>query len=421
MILAATTALGSVLVFSQGGGMFVGPLDHVAIQYASRNTSDAVARLNKKIQDDQVQLLFDGPHGYLRSVLAALDIAIESQTLAYSETSFQTERITDTTPRALYFNDTVAVGWVNGGDVLEIAAQDPEQGVIFWTLTQKPQHKPQFARNPRCLECHLSVSTAGVPGLFVMSMLPLSDDKNEYAQGWAVDHRTPIEDRWGGWYVTGTQVPTRHLGNVPVHHVQRSYVRATVAPKLTTVGGKIETDSYLSPHSDVVALLVLNHQVHMTNLLTRLGWETRLAAYKTSAGQAVGMTPRVHDVARELVDYMLFIDEATLPAAVRGSSAFAQAFSTKAPRDSKGRSLRELDLDDRLLRYPCSYMIYTDAFDALPSLAKEAVYGRMWEILSGKVKNKIYDRLSLADRIAIGEILRETKKGLPHYFQPVTR
>jgi len=408
------------MLLAQGGDVFPVSIDHAAIQYMTRPTNDAVAGLNKKLQAGQAKLAFDGRLGYLRSVLAALDIPMESQTLVYSPTSFQTEHITEKTPRAVYFNDTVAVGWVNGGDVLEVAALDPEQGEIFWALSQKPQQQPEFVRSRQCLECHLSASTSGVPGLFVMSMLPLSDNQNEYAQGWAVDDRTPIEDRWGGWYVTGARVPARHLGNVPVNHVPRSYVRADVAPVLATVTGKVEAGSYLTPYSDVVSLLILNHQVRMTNLITRLGWEARLAAHN-AAGQAVSLSPRVRDAANDLVDYMLFVDEANLPANVSGSSGFAEAFSKKGPRDSKGRSLRDLDLGRHLLRHRCSYMIYAPAFDALPAPARQAVYARLWDVLSGKANDKQYDRLPLTERTAIVEILRETKKGLPDYFQAIAR
>ena len=406
------------LLFSQPQRIFTGSPDHPAIQYSTRPTSDAVAQLNRKIEEGQLPLSFNGASGYLRSVLAALDISIESQVLVFSETSLQREHITKTNPRALYFNDTVAVGWVRGTDTLEVAAQDPEQGVVFYQLSQKAQEKPQFIREPQCLQCHTTPFAGGAPGLFVMSMLPLSDDPNEYAQGWGVDHRTPIEDRWGGWYVTGKQAPTRHLGNVPVHHVPRSYVRAAAAPKLESVTGEFNTAPYLSAHSDVVALLVLNHQVAMTNLLTRLGWEARIAVHDAPLGQVREMPAHVREVAQELVDYLLFTHEAPLPSRVEGSAAFAREFSAKGPRDSQGRSLRDLDLERRLLRYPCSYLIYTDAFEALPGPAKAAVYERMWEILSGEEKTETYARLSLADRQAVVEILRETKKGLPDYFRP---
>jgi hypothetical protein len=409
------------ILAAQGGDLFPASVDHAAIQYSSRPTNDAVAELNKKIQAGQVKLVFDGQRGYLRSVLAALDVPIESQMLVYSPTSFQAEHVTETKPRALYFNDAVAVGWVNGGDVLEMASLDLEQGEIFWTLSQEPHEQPQFVRNNQCLECHLSSSTSGVPGLVVMSMLPLSDNQNEYAQGWPVDDRTPIEDRWGGWYVTGARVPLRHLGNVPVYHAPRSYVRATVAPVLATAHEKIESEVYLAPYSDVVALLVLNHQARMTDLLTRLGWEARLSAYNAASVQRAAAVPRLRDAAKEVVDYMLFADEARLPSGVKGTSGFAESFSRKGLRDSQGRSLRDLDLEHRLLRYPCSFMIYSPIFDALPAIAKETVYAEMWDILSGKETDQKSARLSLADRTAIIDILRDTKKGLPEYFRPITR
>jgi hypothetical protein len=188
------------------------------------------------------------------------------------------------------------------------------------------------------------------------------------------------------------------------------------APVLSSVSGKFDTTGYLSPYSDVTALLVLNHQVHMTNLLTRLGWEARIAAH-----QGAPVETRVRETARELVDYLLFIDEAPLPGSVSGASGFADQFAAGGPRDKKGRSLRQLDLERRLFQYPCSYMVYTPAFDALPPAAKEAVYARMWEVLSGRDKDQSYDRLTPADRQAIVEILRDTKPGLPDYFSPLTR
>jgi hypothetical protein len=414
-IVGITAALGSVLVIAQTD-VYVSR-DHPAIQYSTRSTHDAVAGLNARLEKGELQLSFDGPSGYLRSILATLDISPSSQTLVFSENSLQRAHISKATPRAIYFNDTTAVGWTNGADSLEIAVQDATQGVVFYALGQKPQAKPQFVRGTECLQCHLTAETSGVPGLFMTSVLPLSDNQNEYAQGWAMDHRTPIEDRWGGWYVTGAQVPLRHLGNVPVLHVPRSYVRLDVAPKLTTGAGAFDTSAYLTPHSDVVALMVLNHQVRMINLLTRLGWEARIAAHDVPGGTTAGLPSHIRDLARDVVDYLLFVDEAPLPSPIRGSSAFSQEFSSKGPYDSKARSLRALDLTRRLFRYPCSYMIYTDAFEALPAAAKGLVYERMWDVLSGQESNKVYAQFSLADRRAIVEILRETKKGLPAYFQ----
>jgi hypothetical protein len=400
---------------------------HPAIEYRTRPTTDAVTELNRRIADGQSQLKHDPVNGYLRSVLDALKVPVESQLLVFSETSLQSEHITKETPRAIYFNDHVAIGWVKGASSIEVAAQDPQQGVVFYALDQLPSQRPQLSRSERCLQCHESATTLNVPGFLSMSMLPMSDDPNEYAVGWAVEHRTPIEDRWGGWYVTGAIAPARHLGNVPVYHVKKGGLRAAVAPQLTSVKGVFDTSSYLSLHSDVAALMVFNHQTHMTNLITRLNWETRVEEYerqrgaareaaRTAAAAKTNSDP-VGGLASELVDYMLFIDEAPLPRKVQGGSGFAEKFAAAGPRDSKGRSLRDLDLEKRLLKYPCSYMIYSQAFDALPARAKSAVYDRLLEVLSGKATDKAYARLSASDRQAVIEILRETKKGLPSSFQ----
>jgi hypothetical protein len=413
---AIAVAAGAVLVSAQSTTVWV-PRDHPAIQYSTRAPNDAVVDLNASIQKGTARLDFEPlPRGYLASVLKALDIPISSQTLVFSENSLQRSHISKATPRAVYFNDTVSVAWAKGAETIEVTAVDPTQAVHFYSIPQTQQAKPRFIhRNKDCLQCHLMPQTHGVPGVFTMSVLPLSDNKNDYAQGWEADHRTPYEDRWGGWYVTGAQVPAEHLGNVPVLHVPKSYVRADVAPKLPTAIGVFDTTPYLSPHSDVVALMVLNHQTRLTNLLTRLGWQWRIAAHDAPTRSSI--PPDVRDTASELVDYMLFVDEAPLPSPVRGSSAFSTDFAAKGPRDSKGRSLRDLDLTRRLLRYPCSYMIYTDAFDALPPPVKAIVYDGMWRILSGVEKAPEYVKLSSADRRAIIEILRETKKDLPAYFR----
>jgi len=159
----------------------------------------------------------------------------------------------------------------------------------------------------------------------------------------------------------------------------------------------------------------------MANLLTRAGWAARVAdrsASNESAARSVILT----GIAREVVDYLLFIDEARLADAVRGGSGFAERFSALGPRDRKGRSLHELDLSRRLMRYPCSYFIYSPAFDALPPSVRDLIYRRMWEVLSGQERDQRYQSaLSRQDRQAIVEILRDTKRDLPQYFQNVSR
>jgi hypothetical protein len=205
------------------------------------------------------------------------------------------------------------------------------------------------------------------------------------------------------------------MGNIPVMPAEkgRSKLASPTRP-LPSLEGLFDLTGYPTPYSDVVALLVLAHQTNMTNLITRTGWEARLAAASPGADASARMT----EAARDLVDYLLFVDEAPLVGPVKGGSGFAEAFAAQGPRDAQGRSLRDLDLTRRLFRYPCSYMIYTPAFDALPKAARDAVYARLWEVLSGRETGARYRGLTRADRQAIIAILRETKKDLPAYFQP---
>jgi hypothetical protein len=338
-------------------------------------------------------------------------VPIESQSLVFSPGSLQAKLISMHNPRAVFFNDTAAVGWVRGGETLEVASLDPRQGVIFYSLSQSRQATPQFKRSDDCLACHLSWDTLGVPGLMVGSMYPLPDDKNAYATGFNTVQGSPLEQRWGGWWVTGV-AGVRHMGNIPVMPPDAKRKIPTPTANLTSLKGLFDLNGYPSPFSDAVAQLVLAHQVRMTNLITRVGWEARVAAHTPSADASA----RVREAAADLVDYMLFIDEATLNGTVTGTSGFAEMFAAKGPRDSQGRSLRDFDLKRRLFRYPCSYMIYSEAFDALPAAARDAVYTRLAAVLGGRDTNVRYKALTAADRRAIAEILTATKKGLPPSF-----
>ena len=383
--------------------------NHPAIAYAKAPVSDPVAQLNGRLERGEIALEKSGASGYLTSVLTALGVPVDSQVLVFSKTSFQAPRISPANPRAIYFNDTVAVGWVRGGPVLELVAQDPKQGSIFYTLAQSGSEAPQFERNDTCVMCHVSDATHNVPGLFVGSVFPSVEGTTMYGPAYTTDHRSPFELRWGGWYVTGDHHASRHMGNAVA--TDPADLAAMVTPEsvhTSSLNGRFDMTGYLSPDSDIVALLVLEHQAQMLNLLTRVGWEARV-------GAAVAQRSFASTV-EEVVDYLLFVDESPLPGPVSGPTTFAKRFAESGPRDGKGRSLRELDLTRRLLKYPCSYLIYSEPFDSLPAEAKAAVYQRFWDVLSGQVTDARYNSLSAADRAAIIEILRDTKKDLPAYW-----
>jgi len=401
-------------------GLFPGGLDHPAIRYSATPANDPVARLNRQLQEGAVHLRFEPPQGWLRSVLQALDIPIESQMAVFSKTSLQKPLINPQNPRTIFFNDSVAAAWVRYEPFVELAAEDPRQGVIFYTLDQQPSEQARFVRRDSCLTCHESWSSLGVPGMLVRSVFPAANGAPIRRLGdFLTDHRSPWEERWGGWYVTGQPGALKHMGNATVVPPEEGADPQPPPPatvNLTSLEGRFDTGAYLSPYSDIVALMVFEHQMHLANLLTRVGWEIRLAQHEQRPTAAL-----LRDTARELAAYLLFVDEAPLPGRIEGSSGFARKFAARGPRDSRGRSLRQLDLQSRLMRYPCSYMIYSEAFDGLPEAAREAVYARLWQILSGQEKDPRYARLPLAVRQAIVEILRETRPGLPDYFRPVMR
>ncbi len=392
------------------------PLDHPAIQYGSAAPDDPVARLEKQLEAGTARLDYSAKDGYLPSLLKHLGINRDSQMLVFSKTSFQAPKISPRRPRALYFNDTAAVGFVPDGDVLELIATDPRQGVMFYTLDREKTDKPSFLRrNDQCVACHLIPTTLNVPGLLVTSVIPSSDGSPRFpGAALVVDSRTPLEDRWGGWYVTGTLGSLVHRGNsVAPHPDQPSVLDTEGRQNLTSLAGRVDTSGYLEDSSDLIALMTLEHQTRIANMLTRLGWETRIAIQE---GKLDESRARLDFVSGEVVSYMLFANEARMLEPIAGVSSFTKTFPARGPRDKQGRSLRDFDLKTRLFRYPLSYMIYSPSFDALPEVAKAQVYRRIYDALSGKDAGGEFKRLTAEDRRTILEIVRETKDGLPKYW-----
>jgi hypothetical protein len=399
-LLLSIAAPAQIAVKNQG---FV-PFADEPINYRSDNLFDPVAKLQKAIDKGQTTLAWEPPHGYLKSVLDALKIPIESQTLVFSKTSFQYKKISPATPRALYFNDDVYVGQVHDGKVLEFVSFDAMQGAIFYILDEKQADHPTFERAELdCTQCHVAAGTRNVPGVLLRSISTRpSGTQAEHSPSYITGQESPLHQRWGGWYVTGLRAAEENMGNALVEDPENPTEAAPVE-----MAKQIDTSAYLFPESDVVAHLVLAHQTQMHNLITLTNYRTRIAQYEHKPDKE-WQTP-----AEQLVRYLLFADEAPLNAAVDEKSRYAEQFSALGPRDSSGRSLRDFDLKTRIFRYPCSYLIYSGAFDALPDPAKQYVYHRLFEILTGRDQDPAFARLTLKDRSAIFEILVATKPGLP--------
>ena len=394
IVAALALAVTSASVIAQRTGVFDQSRNHPAIKYGTADTTTVVDELNRRLADGSAQLVYEEKSGYLRSVLELLKIPVESQVLVYTQTSMQARHVTMTNPRAVYFNDEASVAFIRGAGLLEIVAQDPVLGSIFYVIHQDAGAARRFGREQQCLSCHLSWDTLGVPGLTVLSTFPRKTDR-DYANGFFVDHYRPIQERWGGWYVTGTRVPARHAGNLPLFMDKAPDVPP---PARASLEGQFDLSGYLTPYSDVVALMVLDHQAHFSNLVTRATWEARL-----------GNEMRIAESADTLADYLLFVDEAPIiDGPIAGSSGFAEVFMAQGKKDAKGRSLRELDLKTRLQKYPLSYMIYTPQFRALPEAPKNLVMGRINDVLAGKITGPKYAHLTPELRAAIREILAAT-------------
>lgn len=412
------------------GGLVAADLDAPPVRYATADADNVVTNLHAALKAKTAILRPDDEYGYLKAVLKAFDVPESSQVLVFSKTSLQRSRIGPKTPRAIYFTDEVTVGYCRGGEVIEVAAADPNLGTVFYTLDQDPAKPPVFTRQTEsCLICHGSSRNQGFPGHLVRSVSADRSGELVLSRGSkTVDHSTPFEDRWGGWYVTGTSGKQTHQGNQIVGGWSwADKDNQPASENVTDLKPYFTAANYLTPHSDLVALMVLEHQGEAQNRLTRSAFQTRLAlheqaelnkAFREPPGtRSESITRRIHSACEPLVQYLLFCDEAKLTAAVAGTSDFAKEFAARGPFDSKKRSLREFDLKTRMFRYPLSYVIYSRQFDGLPTEAKDRVYLRLWEVLSGKDTSKEFAHLSADDREAVIEILRDTKKDLPAYWK----
>jgi len=392
--------------------------EYPAIGYSTDSPTDTVAKLQEAINNGEIKLEFGAKTGYLSSLLQALKIDSHSQLLVFSKSSFQTGLISSKTPRALYFNDDTYVGWVQRGPNIEISSVDKTLGPVFYTLRQEKRDYPILERqNSLCLRCHdtYSLTGGGVPRYLMGSGLTNKNGQTVLHAGWHLtSDQTPIKQRWGGWYVTGTHGKQRHLGNLIVTKTDATkQLNLETSANIINLNTLIDTTPYISQHSDIVALLIMEHQTHVQNVLTRVNYDTVTLIHnqqkRENEREASDIeTEKIVELTEPLVQALLLSNEAPLVDQISGFSNFAVNFVNLGPRDKQGRSLRELDLTKRLFQYPCSYLIYSESFKGLPNITKRQVYSRLWEILSGEDQSDPFDHLSKNDRTEILKILIDT-------------
>lgn len=395
-------------------------VEYPAIGYSTAAPADRVADLTARIAAGEARLEHDGERGYLDSLLRELDIDPSSQVLVFSTTSLQVGSIRPETPRALYFNDDTYVAWVQSGGPIEIASMDPNLGPVFYTLEQTADADPE-RHTVRCLRCHdsLSLTGGGVPRFIIGSGYIGTRGNIVSHEGWILTSpRTPIRHRWGGWYVTGRHGDQVHLGNIVVRNIAdlQDLERLRIG-NLDTLEPLVDTTPYIADSSDIVALLVMQHQVDVQNEIARVMYAVNgggdiggNAGGGDSSGNIGGGTAggNIAAIVEPLVEAMLSVGEAELTDPIEGNTGFAERFEQRGPFDAEGRSLRELDLRTRLLRYPLSYVVHTRAFAALPDAAKTQAYRRFRDVLTGEDRDERFAHLSDEDRAAALEILLDT-------------
>jgi hypothetical protein len=310
---AATVAIGLLAGPARGQTQVSGrdqgfvPYSEAPINYLADRVNDPVARLQERIDRGAARLEYEPEHGYLKSVLKLLDVPVSSQTLVFSKSSFQYRKISPRTPRALYYNDNVYVGWVRDGHSLEVASFDPDQGAIFYLLEQQQSDQPAFVRATLdCTQCHVAPGTRGVPGVLVRSIYTRpSGTQATYTSSFVTGHESPLKERFGGWYVTGTHGRQAHMGNVFVLDRERPERLETAAgANLLKLSDRFPTAPYLTPHSDLVAQLVLAHQTRMHNLIALTSYQTRLALHAESGRGGKPGRPggRLSEAARKQIE-----------------------------------------------------------------------------------------------------------------------
>ncbi|MEW6302581.1 MAG: hypothetical protein AB1705_03865 [Verrucomicrobiota bacterium] len=420
------TLLASALLAANSGlpALASEEYEQPPISYSARPPQDVIARLEKRLRSGDARLE-GNPKEILRALLQELQVPVESQILVFSKTSLQRGRIEPKNPRSMFFSDTCYVGWVPGG-LMEVASIDPTLGPIFYAFdpyAAPTPDEPRFVRDSDCLSCHGGSFVRGVPGVFARSVFTDELGEPMLRHGsQVVDHRTPFNERWGGWYVTGKHGKETHRGNVFATEKKGELtVDLERGANVTNLRKYFETENYLTDTSDIVALMVFEYQTAAHNALTRAAFNCRrMLAYQKNLQRDLGepvtdepsydSVKRVFDSAtQDALDHLLFKDEAPLPkGGIQGSRAFQDAFTANARPARDGSSLKDLDLKTRLFQNRCGYVIYSEAFLNLPAPLKQRIYDRLVRALHPTDPDPRYAYIDSAERERIMTILRET-------------
>ena len=376
--------------------------------YHQRRPKDRFTQLRNKLDSGEIPLDRSSEKAFVVSLLKALDIPVCSQMLVFSTTSLQLSLISPANPRALYFNEDVYLGYVPGGRV-EIVSIDPELGGIFYMFDIAIGGVAlSIERSERCMRCHVGEDTGHVPGLVIKSVVPGPGGGSLTAYRIAqTGHGIPLAERFGGWHVTGAGVFTNHLGN---------FTGELAAGRLTKIpnppGEQFRFEKYPATTSDLLPQLLHEHQAGFVNRMVGAAYRARTAQHISKGQLTPAQTAELDAQARIITRYLLFADETPLPAGgVAGETEYKEAFRNNRHMTVDGFSLKDFDLETRLFKHRCSYMIYSPVFTGLPSAMKQRVYQALREALNTEQAEFSY--LPAAEKRAIRHILKATLPDVP--------
>ncbi len=403
----------------------VEPFEEPPINYSATPTNDRATAISAKFQSRAMEIRSMPAKKRLQWLLAELGVPVESQIFVFSKTSLQRDLINPEAPRVLYFSDEAYIGWSPTG-AFEVAVFDAKLGATFYVFEpHATKEEPLLARSGDCLLCHSRHEHT--PSLRTRSVFPDANGEPLSGSGSSnIAPSTPLAERWGGWYVTGTKAPFEHRGNLTGKKIDDFEGPAAQPTRnLLSLEGVVDTRRYLLKTSDVVPLLMHDHQVHVHNVLSKANQDARIALHRWPAMREILGLPKdappqgsclvVFDSqAEKVLDALLCRDEAAWPAGgIQGDGVFAPAYAKTRKPDAKGRSLRDLDLQTRLFRYRCSPLIYSESFATLPKELHDIILLRLSSGLRAFPPSPSFGHLPDDERAAIHEILSATLPNLP--------